>query len=176
MVCELGELELVSWEDKVQMEQRHSEHVQSELATAPSKLERCDSILVKHNDNINRLRDDLEVARKKRNREDEAKRDADLGAMQQMAELQKQLNLKLSENECMRTSTDEDAGEIAKLESATYARAIRLEALENQLKDVNMELFAHTANDATTDGCSKGGLCKTEFDWRLFLARKFVVH
>ena len=164
MSGELGELELVRWEEKLQIEQRRNECAQSELATAPSKLHRCDSELLKRRDSIHQLRDDVEVARKKRNREDEAKRDADLGAIHQIAELQKQLNVKLSENEVARTSNVEDVGEMAKLDGAISARASRLETLENQLKDVNMKLFAHTANDVTTDGCSKGGLRKTEFN------------
>ena len=161
---ELGELELVRWEEKLQMEQRRNEFAQLELATVPSKLQRCDSELLKRTDNIHRLRDDVEVARKKRNLEDEAKRDADLGVIHQIAELQKQLNVTLSEHEAARTSTDGDVGEMAKLDGAISARASRLEMLENQLKDVNMKLFAHTANDVMTDGCSKGGLRKTKLN------------
>ena len=157
---ELGDLELVSWEDKLQMESQRNEHVQLETTTVCSRLECCKAELLKHKNTIHRLLDDIEVARQKRNDEDEAKRDVDIGVLQQITELQKQLNKKLAEHEATRTLTEENVSELTKLEGTIAAHTSELESLESQLKEVNMKLFAHVAKDVTTQGCTKGMLHK----------------
>ena len=161
VASELGDLELVSWEDKLQMETQRNERVQSEVTAVRSRLEHCETEQLKHKDTLERLQEDIESARRRRNEADEAKKYADIEVLQQISELQKQLNEKLVEHESTRTLTEEDVGELAKLESSIATRTSQLESLEKELKEVNMILFAHVAKDVSTQGCTKGELHKS---------------
>lgn len=172
---ELGDLELVSWEDKLQMETQRNEHVQSDVTAIRSRLEYCEAEHLKHKNMMQRLQDDIEAVRRKRNEDDEAKKYADIGVLQQISELQKQLNEKLVEHESTRTLAEEDVGELAKLESSVTVRTSQLESLEKQLKEVNMILFAHVAKDVTTQGCSKGSSFRRSSPSRPGSARKLTL-
>ena len=75
---------------------------------------------------------------------------------QEIAELQKQINTKLVDHEQSDACLDELAAEVKALESSILDKQTQVAALEEELKQVNLELFAAETSSKDDEGGEDG--------------------
>ncbi|KAK2157337.1 hypothetical protein LSH36_193g06023 [Paralvinella palmiformis] len=144
---EIQELELVSWEGKLELELEKETRLLSEIETMRKGLNRSETELEKVNSKMKELYEEISKEKDLLNVEEKHEKEQEAKVLAEISKLQKQVEKKASECKTQQKSVDELGGEVKKKETEILEKKKKIVELEKELKDSNMKLFVRAPGE-----------------------------
>lgn len=149
---ELEELDLVSWEDKLDLEKQHEKTYEAELDLLRSRITDCESELSEATNEVQTVSQELDKEKVEKDKSEKDQRDQELRVLQEISELQKQLNQRLVQYEEYQGNLSEVEVEVKSVDNDLVLKEKQLLELEENLKQENKNFFLSISDVSQKEG------------------------
>ena len=138
---EILEIDSVRWNDELEVEKQSQQTLQAELTLLRSKVSNCESELLQFKNKIQLISNEMEEEKREQSKYEQQCRESEIKTLQEIAELQKSINKRLMQNDGSQENLEQIVNEVKLLESAILEKKTQIADLENDIRNVNLELF-----------------------------------
>ena len=135
------EIDSVRWNDELEVEKQSQQTLQAELTLLRSKVSNCESELLQFKNKIQLISNEMEEEKREQSKYEQQCRESEIKTLQEIAELQKSINKRLMQNDGSQENLEQIVNEVKLLESAILEKKTQIADLENDIRNVNLELF-----------------------------------